>query len=137
MYKQCTTRWAGERRCERHRQKTAYFDDNCPLSCGHCQPGPLSPHSTTPRRPQLSLCQLTELDTPIPILAEPLAWLMGRWEAESRDGKRYPLSLGGPYRETLIVKPEKITMFDRPSLNVRYHRLTRHHAHHHHHHLNP
>lgn len=31
----------------------------------------------------------------------------------------FPLSLAGPYAEILDIRPEKVTMFDRPSLNVR------------------
>ena len=63
---------------------------------------------------------IAELETPIPILAEPLAWLIGKWEADVGSGDRFPVDMPGPYHETLIVKQEKITMFDRPSLNIRY-----------------
>ncbi|TKR86386.1 hypothetical protein L596_010988 [Steinernema carpocapsae] len=99
VYRSCE-RWYEERRCVWTRPISPFFEDNCAFSCGRCQ--------SNGRKLNLAL----------PPVLEFLAWFIGRWETETTTGDRFPVSMSGPYKETLEVQISDVPSFDRPPLNI-------------------
>lgn len=53
----------------------------------------------------------------MPPILENIAWFVGRWEARTTAGDRFPEPLSGAYKEILEVQISDVPAFDRPPVN--------------------